>query len=212
MEPATLTVIALCVALVLWYGGGHLYNRRRGRRLFRWLEKGLHVLGDEREMGWIGSPASGARVNVVHANPPLRRAEITLLLTNREIPLLWLLDHLRGRRDRVIIQATLRSPRRVELRVTSDTRRTVADQDQGWTRQPGLHGLAVLYRGHNAQRQLEALELWLDTYGAHVHRFYWNKRDPHIALQMRIAGLLEVPAEQFFTDLSAALKANTQRT
>lgn len=212
MDPEIIAIIGLSVLLIVWYGAGYLYNRRRGRRLFRWLEKGLHVVGDEREMGWIGSPASGARVNVVHANPPLRRAEITLLLANREIPLLWLLDHLRGRRDRVIIQATLRSPRRVELRVTSDVRRTVAGQDQGWTRQAGPHGLAVSYRGQNAQGQLEALEPWLDTYGAHVHRFYWNKRDPHIVLQMRIAGLLEVPAEEFFTDLSAALKANTRRT
>ena len=41
MDPGVAAVIGLCVLLALWYGGGHLYNRRRGQRLFRWLEMGL---------------------------------------------------------------------------------------------------------------------------------------------------------------------------
>lgn len=84
MDPGNILVIGLCVFLALWYGGGYLYNRRRGQRLFRWLETGLDVLGEERKAGWIGSPASGARVNVIHAAPPFRRLEITLLLENRK--------------------------------------------------------------------------------------------------------------------------------
>ena len=122
MDPAVVAVIGLCVLLVLWYGGAHLFNRRRGQRLFRWLEAGLDVLGSEREAGWLGSAASGARINVVHASPPFRRMEITLLLENREIPPAWLVGRLRGQRDWLIIKATLRSPRRGEVEVVSESR------------------------------------------------------------------------------------------
>jgi len=76
------------------------------------------ICWEEREAGWIGSPASGARINVIHAAPPFRRLEMTLLLENREVPLLWLFDRLHGKRDWLTIKATLRSPRRGEVEVS----------------------------------------------------------------------------------------------
>ena len=130
MDTGLAAIIGLCVILALWYGVGYLYNRQRGQRLFHWLEQGLDVLGGERESGWIGSPASGARVNILHAAPPFRRLEITLLLENREVPLLWLFDRLRGRRDRLIIKATLRSLRRGEIEIGPARRRAARGREQ----------------------------------------------------------------------------------
>jgi hypothetical protein len=205
MDPGVVAVIGLCVFLALWYGGGYLYNRRRGQRLFVWLEAGLDVLGGEREAGWIGSPASGARINVTHAAPPFRRLEITLLLENREVPLLWLFDRLRGKRDGLIIRATLRSPRRGEVEVGRARRKVTRHQEQPWTWQDGPHGLAVAHQGPGAQRQVTALEPWLETYGVHLHRFVWRKTDPHVQLQMRAAGLLATSSETFLVDLQAAV-------
>lgn len=213
MDPGIIAIIGLCVFLALWYGGGYLYNRRRGQRLFRWLETGLEVLGGEREGGWIGSPASGARVNVIHAAAPFRRLEITLLLENREIPLLWLLDYLRGRRDRLIIRATLRSPRRGEIEIGPARRgalslskgKAARRREQPWTWQEGPRGLAVAYQGSGAQQQVAGLEPWLEVYGAHLRRFIWRKTDPHIQLQVRMAGLLATSSETFLADLQAAV-------
>ncbi len=178
MDPGVIAVIGLCVFLALWYGGGYLYNRRRGQRLFRWLETGLDVLGGERESGWIGSPASGARISVIHAASPFRRLEITLLLENREILPLWLLDRLRGKWDWLIIKSTLRSPHRSEVEVSSTRSgalslskgKTARRQEQTWTRQEGSHGLIIAYRGSGAQQKVAILEPWLETYGAHLHR------------------------------------------
>jgi hypothetical protein len=220
MNPGTVAIIGLCVFLALWYGGGYLYNRHRGQRLFRWLETGLDVLGGEREAGWIGSPASGARINVIHAAAPFRRLEITLLLENREVPLLWLLDYLRGRQDRLIIRATLRSPRRGEVEVKTETslrraqsrrfgiRARKRRREQPWTWQEGPHGLAVAYQGPGGQRQVAGLKPWLETYGAHLRRFVWRKADPHIQLQVRMAGLLTTSSETFLADLQAAVGGN----
>jgi hypothetical protein len=209
MEPGVIAIIGLCVFLVLWYSGGYLYNRRRGQRLFRWLETGLDVLGGERESGWLGSSASGARINVNRAAPPFRRLEITLLLENREILPLWLYHHLRGNQDWLIIRATLRSPRRGEVEVVPAKGRIAEglrrEQKQPWVWQERRDGLGVAYRGNEAQRQVEALESWLETCGAHLHRFSWRKTDPHIQLQVKVAGLLATSSETFLTDLQAAM-------
>jgi len=209
MEPGVVAIIGLCVLLALWYGGGHLYNRRRGQRLFHWLEMGLDVLGGEREAGWIGSPASGARINVIHAAPPFRRLEITLLLENREILPLWLFHHLRHKRDGLIIRTTLRSPRRGEVEIVPAKGRTAQglhrEQEQPWTWQEGPYSLAIAYRGSGARQQVAGLVSWLETYGAHLHRFSWRKTDPHIQLQMKVGGLLAASSETFLADLQAAV-------
>jgi hypothetical protein len=213
MNPGVVAVIGLCVFLALWYVGGYLYNRRRGQRLFRWLETGLDVLGGERETGWIGSSATGARINVTHAAPPFRRLEITLLLESREILPLWLLHRLRGKQDGLIMKTTLRSPRRGEVEVVPATGRIAqglrGEQEQPWTWQTGPLGLTTAYRGPGAQHQVRALEPWLETYGAHVHRFSWRKTDPHVQLQIKVSGLLARSSATFLADLRAAMERAT---
>jgi hypothetical protein len=209
MDTGVIAVIGACVVLALWYGGGYLYNRSRGQRFFRWLEAGLDVLGGEREAGWIGSPASGARVNVVHAAPPFRRLEITLLLESREMLPLWLFGYLRGRRDGLIIKATLRSPRPGEVEVVPTTGQTAQglhqEQERPWTWQQGPYGLAIAYRGSGAGPQAAGLEPWVDAYGAHLQRFSWRKADPHIQLRVKVAGLLTTSSETFLADLQTAV-------
>jgi hypothetical protein len=207
MDLGIVASIGLCVFLALWYVGGYLYNRQRGQRLFRWLEAGLDVLGGEREAGWIGSSASGARVNVARAALPFRRLEITLLLENREIPLLWLFSHLRNSQDRLIIKTTLRSPRRGEVEVVPAKGKIAEglrkEREQPWTWREGPHGLGLAYRGAGAEGQAAALEPWLETYGAHLHRFSWRKTDPHIQVQIKAGGLLDTSSETFLTELQA---------
>jgi hypothetical protein len=210
MDPAVVAVIGLCVFLALWYGGGHLYNRRRGQRLFRWLDAGLDVLGGEREAGWLGSPATGARINVTRATPPFRRLEITLLLENREALPLWLLSRLRGKRDGLIIKATLRSPRRGEVEIVPASgpvaRGLRREQERPWTWQEGPYGVFIAYRSSSARRQAAGLAPWLEVYGAHLHRFSWRKIDPHIQLHANVAGLLATSSETFLTELQAAVE------
>jgi hypothetical protein len=209
MDPGVIAVIGVCAFLVLWYGGGYLYNRRRGQRLFRWLEGGLDVLGGERQAGWIGSPASGARVNVTRAAPPFRRLEITLLLESREILWLWLFGRLRGKRDWLIIKATLRSPHRGEVEVVPAGRTAQTlhrEQELPWTWQEGPHGLVIAYRDSGARPQAAGLEPWLGAYGAHLYRFSWRKTDPHIQLQVKADGLLATSSKTFLTDLQMAVE------
>ncbi|MGD2143010.1 MAG: hypothetical protein PVF54_00885 [Anaerolineae bacterium] len=206
MSPGTLAIVAVSVLLAAWYAAAHIYNRRRGRRLRSWLEDGLDALDGERTSGWIGSPAAGARINITRARSPFRRLEITMLLENREIPLLWLLDYLRGKRDRTTIRATLRSPSPGEVTVSSRGRTEL--QGESWTWLEGPHGLSVAYRGRSGSQLARSMRPWLEAYGTHLDRFHWRKQDPHIVLQLGIAGLVETRAETLLTDLSTSLRAN----
>ena len=103
------------------------------------------------------------------------------------------------------MRATLRSPRRGELEVGSARRRAARRREQPWVWQEEPHQLATAYQGPGAQRQLTALEPWLQSYGTYLHRLSWRKRDPHIQLQLNIGGLLATPSETLLADLQTAL-------
>ncbi len=212
MEPGTIVVIILSAFLGVWYAGGYLYNRRQGERLFYWLEAGLETLGGEHQVGWLGSPGTGARVNVLHAAPPFRRMELTLVLESREVMPLWLVNHLCGRRDRLIIKSTLRSPCQGEVEIVPPkgqvARRLRQEQEPLWAWQDGPHGLAVAYRGTGAEEQVVRLMPWLETYGAHLDRLSWRKADPHVQLQVRLSRLIARPSRRFFADLQAAVQGS----
>ncbi|MCX7681889.1 MAG: hypothetical protein N2508_07995 [Anaerolineae bacterium] len=210
MDPETVAVIGLCVVLTLWYAGGYLYNRRQGEQLFRWLRAGLDVLGGEKQASWLGSPANGVYINITHAAPPFRRLEIALQLENREILPLWLFERLRGRRDRLIIKATLRSPVHGEVEIVPARGRTARllrrEQEQPWSWQAGPHHLLIGHRGSGAQRRLARLVPWVSTYGMSLQRFSWRKDDPHVQLQMKVTDLLTTSSEAFLTALQIAVK------
>jgi hypothetical protein len=50
---------------------------------------------------------------------------------------------------------------------------------------------------------------WLEAYGTHLHHFIWRKSDPHILLQVNLAGLLATPIETPLADFRAALERAT---
>lgn len=212
MNTGTIVVIALSVFLILWYIGGHLYNRQRGRYLFRWLEGGLKVLGEEYQWGWLGSPASGARVLIFQAHPPFRRMEMTLLLENREIPILWLADRLQKKRDALIIKATLRSPESREIQVGPPNELRSA-AILSWNREKGPHGLMVAHRGPGPSSHLTRLTSWLTRYGPHLRRLVLQREDPHLAVWVNLTGIVPgVPSADFFSDLQAALGGRKDET
>jgi hypothetical protein len=69
--------------------------------------------------------------------------------------------------------------------------------------------LAIAYRGTGAQSQAKGLEPWLKAYAAHVDRFSWRKTDPHVQLQMKVAGLSAESSKRFLQDLQSAVGGGT---
>src|SRR5207249_12032296 len=71
------------------------------------------LLGERTTLRALGS--SGVELKVQHALPPLKSAEVFVLLEPRDLPLLWWLFRARGRRDLLIVRAELRAAPRFEL-------------------------------------------------------------------------------------------------
>jgi hypothetical protein len=212
-------IVGLVIVMALWYVIGTWYNRRRGIRTLTWLRDGLRSLGGQLEMSWIGSAASGARAMVTKADAPFRQLDAVFLLESRELLPLWLANRLRGKRDELIIKASLRSHLKGELEIVqagSRLERGLRKEEQSpWQWEPGPHGLSIACRGTQGSALRAAAEPFLRAYGLYLHRFSWRRDKPDLLLHARLAGLTDhVPAD-FFNELGrvfAHAKAGKEAT
>lgn len=209
-------VFGLGIFLVLWYLFASIFNRRRGVAVFRWLQSGLAGLGGETAAKWIGSSGSGAQIQVRKADPPFKDLEIVYLLASRELLPLFLVDLLRGKRDRLIIKSRLRPtfPGEVEV-VRGDSslaRQMRAEQDKPWSIEDGPPGLLVGARGPRTDELRAALGPLLEKYGAHILQVSWGRTAPHLIVIFALAGLYERggSAAGLYADLTAAVTAAGQ--
>lgn len=201
MSTGTIAIIALSVLLFLWYVGGHLYNRRQGRWLRAWVEQGLQEIGEKWEGGWLGSPASGARILIHQAHPPFRQMELTLLLENREIPVLWLADRLQGKKDALMIRATCRSPQKGSIHAGLPSQ-VLTPPLLAWYREKGPYGLLVAAQDSGTLRRREEIFSWLNAYGPCLRRLVLQDEEPHLVVWVNISELArKTAAGKFFEDL-----------
>ena len=107
-------VFVVAILLFLgWFAVGTQFNVRTGNRLLARLQEGLTLLGKRTTLRWLGS--SAVELKVQTALPPLRSAEVFVVLEPRDLPLLWWVFRARGRRDLLILRGELRAAPRFEL-------------------------------------------------------------------------------------------------
>jgi hypothetical protein len=216
LSPESL-VVGLGIFLAFWYLFASIFNRRRGIAVFHWLRNDIDQLGGEVASRWLGSSGSGARIQVRKTDAPFRDLEITYLLASRELLPLFLVDLLRGKRDRLVVRARLRSSPAGEVEMvrsnSSLARRMRAEDQRPWRIEDAPHGLLVGTRGHGANRQQAALAPFLDKYGPHVQHISWSKQAPHLILVLSLADLYEKDgsASGFYDDLTTAANSASQR-
>jgi hypothetical protein len=105
---AELSIVILVVLVVVGsFALGTHINVRRGHEALRWLQGGLPLLGKKTSLRWLGS--SVVQLTIEKPEPPFRRAEVLVVLEPRDVPPLWLLSRLRGRRDTLIVRTELRT-------------------------------------------------------------------------------------------------------
>lgn len=200
-------LLVLALIMLLWYVIGLWYSRRKGIRTLNWLREGVQVLGGDLHADWLGSAASGARVVVIKADPPFRQLETTYLLESRELLPLWLMNLLRGKRDELIVKAHLRSPRQGAIEVVPSGSRLERSLRQNgrasWHWQEGPHDLHIAYRGGQGKALSAAVIPFLHSYGPYLNRFSLQRKQPHLLLQLRLAGLTDRQSTDFFKDLIA---------
>lgn len=110
-------LLALIAVVMGWFGGGVIWNIRRGNAVLKWMQAGLPAIGEKTTLRWLGS--SAVELGIAKAKPPFRRFELVIVLEPRDIPWLWLWSSLRGRRDMLILRGQLMSALRLEYEVVA---------------------------------------------------------------------------------------------
>lgn len=203
-------VIIISVFLVLWYLVFATINRRRGIAMYYWLREGLQKLGEIDEASWIGSSGSGARLVVSKAQKPFQRIEMIYLLESREILPLWVFNRLRGKRDEIILKATLRNTPVLEVEVarTGDRQfRDLIDKEQKkpYTSMPSREPFVVAQRGRPDEAEMQRLGDFLERYKTNLFRISLQRTSPHLILRSYLPDPKAESAEDFFVALRSWL-------
>jgi hypothetical protein len=113
---AGLSVFVVVVIIVVgWFALGTHANVRKGHRFLDWLQSGLPLLGEKTTLQWLGS--SVVHLKIEKAQSPFRRAEVLIVLEPRDVPHLWLLSRLRGRRDLLVVRTELRTVPKIQVEI-----------------------------------------------------------------------------------------------
>jgi len=192
-------VIALSAFLFLWYFAASTLNRQRGIATYRWLRQSLEAVGKVSIAEWIGSSNMGARLVVKKAAKPFGRVEARYLLEPREFLPYWLYSRLKGKRDEIVIQVTLRYALKANFEITN--------REIGHQVQKSLAGNQVPQGPQNAYTDPEEahlrsmLETFLAEYGSTTEKIIVRRESPHLTIHARIKPLLLSPAESYFRTL-----------
>ena len=209
------TTIIVTVAVVLvvgWFAFGIIYNLRRGEAMLRWMQKGLPRIGEKTTLRWLGT--SVAQLVIARAKGPVRSLETLLVLAPRDVPWLWLLSGLQGRRDTLIFRAQLGTPPRIDLDLldpASWTGRLAMQQAlrNGWTSRPS-HGLQLLASSASlplAQETVDSLDPAVRGVAPVYFRFSLRHDSPHLELHMSFPDPHQTDPARFFDALISLARA-----
>jgi hypothetical protein len=98
--------LSLGAILVAWYWAGNELMRRRAHRLALWSKRVIDPLGGRQTIRWLGGQAF--RLEVEGTRAPFRSLAVTGLVESWDVPVVWAWNRLHGRRDMVLLQASLR--------------------------------------------------------------------------------------------------------
>jgi len=172
LPTGTELAIALAAFLLAWYAAGIHVNRRRAGQLVRQVRDSIQPLGGTATIRWIGR--SAFRIEVEGLPSPILRLVVNGLLEPRETFLLWLVGRMGGRRDWLMVNATLPGPVGPGFEIYHPRRRGAADSahragEAGWTIEPvpGRQGLVAATLDANARAfaldllaGLRSVEIW----------------------------------------------------
>lgn len=204
-------VIGLSALLVVWYFGASMFNRRRGMATYQWLRRGLEQVGDKIEGQWLGSSGTGVKLAIPRAEKPFRKLQTMYVLETREILPYWILTHLSGKRDKLIITATLRKTQKTTLVVgRTDQRKNTElvpeNQKQAYEQLQAPEGFIILRQGPADPESEQRLREFLNQAGAPIERISLGGKTPHLEINMRIKSLETTPPVLFFSSLRSWLE------
>ena len=190
------------VAVVAWFAAGTIWNIRVGRRVMRWMQEGLPLIGARTTVRWLGS--SAAEMVIRDGKDPFTAVTLIIFLEPRDVPWLWVLGRARGRRDTLIIRGTLRAAPRAEFEAfdpeTWSGREALARVPTEWPRHEGKD--VIVHGADAALAQAKALLEVARQAGMRVMRLSLRRTEPNFQLHVSLPDP-KAPARAFFEAVRA---------
>jgi len=200
-------VIAIAaVAVVAWFAAGTIWNVRRGRELLRWMQGGLPLLGGRTTVRWLGSTA--IEMAIRDGKAPFAGAVLVIFLEPRDMPWMWALGRMRGRRDTLIVRGVLRRAPALELEaldpVSWSGRDALPRVPPNWpVRQAVAPGALVVHHANAlALERAGALLAQAERAGLAVKRLSVRRTEPNFQLHVLLPDRRQ-PAHDFFEAVRA---------
>lgn len=208
-------MIVLVVLVVGGFALGSASNVRRGNAALRWMQGGLPKLGEKTTVRWLGT--TSVDLVLAKAKKPFEKASLVVFLEPRDLPWLWAASRLRGRRDTLILRATLGRPPLEDLelldRASWSGREALSGmKDERWSvREPEAPGgPAAFYKFESALGRVESLLAPVRAAGAAVRRLSLRRAEPHLTLHVDLPAA-PLDAAGFFEALRALGDAASTR-
>lgn len=215
MDPKYFLILAAIIILG-WFAFGIIYNLRRGEALLRWMQSGLPRIGEKTTLRWMGS--SVAELKIAHAKGSFRQLETLLVLAPRDVPWLWLISGLQGRRDTLIFRGQLGNPPYLEMELADPTswtgRMAVTKATQlGWEKQPYQDYLLMAPAGRIdiAVQTINRIDTLTRQLSHHYRLFSLHRTSPHLELHLPFPDLRKEDAGQYFEKLQKLAQAIGER-
>jgi hypothetical protein len=196
------------LAVIVFLGGfalGTQWNIRKGDTALKWFRQGLSIIGEKTTMRWHGS--SVLELKMEKPKEPFRSAETLVVFEPRDVPLLWLFFHSRGRRDLLIFRAQLRSAPSFEIEAYDPqawmAARIVRDvAAKNWSqldlRSASLQGYASNNTEAAAVRPLVALA---QRGGGKLVRLSVHRSVPNLEVHWQLPDARSSPSQDWFMNL-----------
>jgi hypothetical protein len=168
-------LVILILIFLIWWPIGGLINRRRGQAWLDWLQTGVKELGASSTNKWLRSFQSVGQLTVSNLREPFRSFEVLFTLERRDNLIMWILRHLQGRRDEMIIQADLHANPILDLEVgyrgrTSYDAYLARQKEEPFTQLGEQNGFRIARRGGEDEVSIDRLRRFLADQGKVILR------------------------------------------
>jgi len=180
--------LSLGVVLVAWYWAGNELMRRRAHRLALWSKRVIDPLGGKQTIRWLGGQAF--RLEVEGAQAPFRSVALTGLVESWDVPVVWAWNRLHGRRDMVLLQASLTQQPMWGLEVYRTGTLLAGDarlfaRQEGWA-ETALAEFTLAAGGDPPQKLAADLVGLLDAERARLTRLAVRRQGHHLTLALNV--------------------------
>jgi hypothetical protein len=180
--------VGVGVLLICWYLAGSEVTRRKVRRLALWSKRVIDPLGGSQSIRWLGGQAF--RVEVEGPNPPFQSLMVTGLVESWDVPMVWAWNRMHGRRDMILLQASLRTQPMWGLEVhrpgtilAGDSRHLA--RQEGWT-ESALDEFRMAAAGDAPARLAAELLTILGPERARLVRMAVRRQGQHLTLALNV--------------------------